>query len=118
MSTDSYRVVIADNFHYMDSEEYVHLPGQMSLAEAVETARTIVDAWLDDALKQGTPAEELYQQYTMFGDDPFIVGPHPTGEPPFSAWSDAREQCGRLLAAARTGNAGGAGHREETHGKN
>jgi len=105
MNTNRYQIVIADNFHYMDPDEYLHLPGDMTLDEAIEMAKRIVDEWLDDAVRQGTPIKDLYQQYTMFGDDPFIVGPDVTGKPLFSAWTYAREKCDRLLAAAghRTG---------------
>jgi hypothetical protein len=41
--------------------------------EAVAACRSIVDGYLTDAFKPGMTADALFQSYTAFGEDPFIV---------------------------------------------
>lgn len=82
---------VADNFHYMDeSETYTH--GSYSTwGQAVVEAQRIVDACLKDLHKPGMAAEELFDHYVHFGEDPHIY-PTPPGEKLFSAWDYARER--------------------------
>jgi hypothetical protein len=90
-----FTVLIADNFHYMDeSENYEHGKFE-TLESAIAAAKRIVDEFLVSALKPGMTAEELYSQYTSFGDDPYIIG---SSEPkvPFSAWNYAKARCSEL----------------------
>lgn len=88
----AFKVVVADNFHYMDeSESYEH--GEYpSLELAVEAAKQIVDQYLASAYKPGTNATELYRDYVNFGEDPYIVAPAQQ-RASFSAWEYARERC-------------------------
>ena len=91
-----YEVVIADNFHYMDRDEYVQY-GRFETGEAAVTAaKAIVDGWLQDALLQGTEVSELYKSYVGFGDDPFIVALNGAPAVEFSAWDYARRRCDEL----------------------
>ncbi len=89
-----FTVQVADNFHYGDkSEIYTH--GEFATWEdALAAARRIVDDSLAHHWRQGISADELYDQYQGFGDDPFIV-PEPEGRA-FSAWDYARERCAVL----------------------
>jgi len=89
-----YVVLVDDNYHHMDSS-YRGRGGEFATAEeAVARCRQIVDEYLDDAEKiEGRDsATTLWESYTMFGDDPFIVA---TDETPasFSAWDYARQRC-------------------------
>ena len=86
----SYRVVVADNFHYME-EGVLH--GTFATLElAIGAARRIVDEYLASAHVPGMSAEDLYRSYTTFGDDPYVVAND--GSPaPFSAWEYARGRC-------------------------
>jgi hypothetical protein len=86
-----FSVRAADNFHYMDeSETYTH-GNFSSWDEAVAAARKVVDDSLSENYQHGMTADELFSQYTAFGDDPFIV-PNPEGER-FSGWDYAKERC-------------------------
>ncbi len=49
---------------------------------------TLVEECLSDYYQPGTDAEELYSQYVMFGDDPFILSPGEPGK--FSAGNYAK----------------------------
>lgn len=92
-----YRVMVDDNFDFMDDDERYCAGSFASYSEAVAAARRIVEKEFqneDGTRKTGTP-EELYDQYTSFGDDPFIV---PFGGAPqmprFSAWDYAKQLAG------------------------
>lgn len=86
-----YKVMVDDNFHYMDeSERYTH--GEFETSEvALSSAKTLVDADLNSLYRTGMTADELYQQYTSFGSDPYIVSEDQSCN--FSAWSYAKERC-------------------------
>ena len=86
-ATMRYRVIIADNFHYMDASEHVDGGEFNSYEAAVTHAFHIVDASLRSFWTAGMTAEDLMAQYVMFGDDPFIL---PAVEPLFSARDYAR----------------------------
>ena len=99
-----YRVVVADNFHYMDEDEWWTYGTFATPDEAIAAAKRIVDQCLDEYPPESS-ASDRYTHYQMFGDDPFIVveddGKSP-GEPvKFSAWDYAREKCEEL---ARSGS--------------
>lgn len=88
----SFRVLVDENSHYMDEEERYEA-GLFPTAEAaVEAARRIVDEYLISAHRAGMTAEQLFESYKSFGEDPFIVG---EGEERlnFSAWDYARQRC-------------------------
>jgi hypothetical protein len=96
----SYRVLIDDNFHYQDESERVQHGVFATAEEALAACRSIVDGFLIDALKPGMSADALYESYTAFGEDPFIVPVDP-GEAPvmFSAWEYARRRCTEIAVA-------------------
>ena len=88
----SFKVIVADNFHYMDeSENYEH--GIFASCElAIEAAKRIVDEYLASAYSSEMSATQLYQSYVCFGEDPYIVTEGSSGVL-FSAWNYARERC-------------------------
>lgn len=92
----AYVVFVDDNFHYMDESERYKL-GEFETAEAAETAcRRIVNEFLLQNHKPGCSAEELYELYTMFGEDPFIIG---KPECHFSAWNYAKQRAEEICRA-------------------
>ena len=93
-----YRVVVDDNFHYMDeSERYTH--GEFEASEvALGAAKALVDADLNSLYRTGMTADELYDQYTNFGSDPYIISEDQSCR--FSAWSYARERCRDICKGA------------------
>jgi hypothetical protein len=84
--TPTYRVMLDDNFHYMDDSERYALGEFKTLETAIAACRKFVDRDLDHLFKPGMTAKELYSDYTSFGEDPFVVVP--PGEPAstFSTW--------------------------------
>jgi hypothetical protein len=93
----TYTVRVDDNYHYMDADaRYPH--GEFEcLADALLAAQAIVDDYLSSAYAPGMSADPLYQSYTCFGADPFILGP---GDEQFSAWTYAKARCAVICAAA------------------
>ena len=98
-SAVKYTLYVDDNFHYMDEAERYQAGGFESLAEAETRAQQIVDKFLANAYKTGMTAAELYQQYTSFGEDPFIVGGPPASD--FRAWNYARQRCEEICGKGR-----------------
>jgi hypothetical protein len=92
-----YKVLIDDNFHYMDESERVTHGVFATADEALAACRSIVDDFLTDALEPGMSATDLYERYVSFGDDPFIVPVDQKGAPvAFSAWEYARQRCEKV----------------------
>ena len=97
----SYRVLVDENFHYMDKSRRYAQGDYATYAEAFAVCREIVDRFLRHEHVPGMPASALYFRYMMFGRDPFLV--NGTGEaeaqPGFSAWDYARQRCMDLCEA-------------------
>jgi hypothetical protein len=87
----SYRVLVNDNFHYMDESERYELGVFATCCSAMEACRKIVDEYLLANYRFGMTNEALWESYTTFGEDPFIVSTD-TGCR-FSAWDYARQRC-------------------------
>jgi len=97
-----YKVMVDDNFHFTDEDErYQH--GIFRTAQAaIAACKRIVDSDLDDFMKPGMTASELYAAYTGFGRDPFIVCIGPDVERVhFSAWKYAEERSSVLTSARK-----------------
>jgi hypothetical protein len=101
-----YTVFVNDNFHYMDESERYRLGDFDDCRTATAACRKIVDEFLTAAAPDRTPTE-LYKQYTMFGEDPWISTDDP--ECKFSAWTYAKERS-RELATKPEPGAGVADH--------
>lgn len=91
-----FRVLVDDNYHYMDESERYELGEFDTLEEAVAACKKIVDEFLKQNYRRGMSLGELLTQYTMFGEDPWIQAGD--GSVPFSARDyasqRAREICG------------------------
>ncbi len=92
-----YKVMVDDNFHYMEEDARYELGSYDTLDAAVAECRALVDRWLQDQYKPGVTAEALYEHYTGFGEDPFIVVIDGTdANAKFSAWTYAKERCAAI----------------------
>jgi hypothetical protein len=92
-----YKVLVDDNFDYMDESRRYELGEFHSLDAALEASRKIVDEYLLSTYQPGMTARALYESYMTFGEDPFIVAIplHGTGIL-FSAWDYAKQRCDEL----------------------
>jgi hypothetical protein len=96
-----YKVMVDDNFHYQEPEERWELGIYATLEEALAACRGIVDRALKEEYLPGISAEKLYDRYTSFGDDPFIVVlDGADADARFSAWNYAKERCRTLCGDA------------------
>src|SRR5580704_12659341 len=89
-----YKVMIDDNFHYMDEDERHEHGTYDTREEALAVCRAIVETSVKAQLEPGMSAEALFKRYQDFGDDPFILvidGRDDAAK--FSAWSYALELC-------------------------
>jgi hypothetical protein len=88
-----YRVLVDDNFHYMDEDQRYELGAFASLEAAIAAAKAVVDNYFEAARKPGITAHELFESYTMFGEDPLFLGPTSVAR---------RSQRGTMQSAAAT----------------
>lgn len=86
-----YTVYVDDNTHFMDESERFKLGEYETAEDAVKAAKYLVDKFLVQNYKPDMLSETLYENYTIFGKDPFIVPQDE--ESKFSAWDYAKEQC-------------------------
>jgi hypothetical protein len=94
-----YKVMVDDNFHFMDEDERYQHGMFLTAEEAIAACKSIVDKELESYLKQGFTATELYKTYTGFGEDPFIVCVDPAVERVhFSAWEYAYERSQAIIS--------------------
>jgi hypothetical protein len=94
-----YKVMVDDNFHYMEEDERWEF-GTFATAEAaIAACRKLVDKSLVEEYRPGMTAKELYDRYTSFGDEPFIVAQSGAPTPAvFSARDYARSRIETLCA--------------------
>jgi hypothetical protein len=92
-----YKILIDDNFHPMDETERSEHGVFDTSAEAVAVCRRIVEDSLRHLRREGMTAAELYEAYTTFGDDPFVVCIGGYERVEFSAWSHAEQRCEALV---------------------
>jgi hypothetical protein len=95
-----FKVMVDDNFHYMDEDERSEHGTFATLDAAVAACRALVDSSLRGSWKPGMSADDLYEQYVAFGDDPFIVAPPGVASAAalFSAHTYARERAPAIWA--------------------
>jgi hypothetical protein len=87
MADKKFIVMVDDNFHFMDEDSRYCLGEFDNEAEALAAARQVVDRFLLENYKSGMTAEELWEGYANFGEDPWISNHS------FSAWEYARKRC-------------------------
>lgn len=95
-----YRVLVDDNFHYMDESERYSSGDYDTAEEAVAKCKEIVDGFIDDAAKKAKSAADLYDSYQLFGEDPYVEGPT---EVDFSAWDYAKERSEQIFKSKPSG---------------
>ncbi len=83
------KVRVASNSAYGEEGYELRFPDTES---ALAECRRIVDDFLLSAARPGLTSEELFKQYSLFGEDPYLVD----GRATFSAWDYARERCQQL----------------------
>ncbi len=98
-----YKVIVADNFHYADEDEHSELGTFSTADEALDVCRRLVDETLLAEYKDGETADQLFERYTSFGDDPFIVAVAGSPRVEFSAWTYARQRAPQFAAAGPGG---------------
>ncbi len=87
-----YKVLVDDNYHYMDADWRYEHGSFSSLEETLQAAKLLVDLYLEDAYAPEMTADDLYESYATFGPDPFIQS-NTEDKVTFSAWGYAKERC-------------------------
>ena len=94
-----YKVMVDDNFHYMEEDEGWELGTFATVEEATANCRTLVDQSLVESYRPGMTPAQLYDHYTSFGDEPSIMAPSGAPKVIFSARDYARSRVEEVCAA-------------------
>jgi hypothetical protein len=97
MTKQKYRIIVDDNFHFMDESESYNSGSFSTYEEAVAKCKTIIDDFLGDAVRPDDTPEGLYSTFVMYGETPHICG-EKLGN--FSATDYARQRCSDLTNAS------------------
>lgn len=89
-----YKVIIDDNFHFMDENESYGSGTFSTYEEAVAKCKDIINEFLESAILPADTAEGLYMTYVMYGETPHITGSN-LGN--FSSNDYARLKCSELV---------------------
>ena len=98
-----YQVMVDDNFHYGEEDERCAYDIYATAEEALATCRKLVDESLLAEYRDGQTADQLFERYTSFGDDPFVVALDGAPKVEFSAWTYARQRAAEFTAPAEAG---------------
>jgi hypothetical protein len=99
VTTKRYRVLVDDNYHYQNEDERYEAGAFDDYADALAKCKAIVEECLQEQLKPGMTAEQLYSAYVGFGEDPWVLET-PDGVERFSAWDYARERSREICATS------------------
>jgi hypothetical protein len=96
-----YTAMVDDNFHYMDEEKRYKLGEYETMDAAIQACQTLIDVYLKGIYEPGATAEKMFEHYTSFGEDPFILGAQTDRREgaPFSAWDYAKKRCEEICSA-------------------
>jgi hypothetical protein len=101
-----YKVMVDDNFHYQNPGKRWEQGVYETVDEALAVCRGLVDRSLKEEYRLGNSAEALYDRYTSFGDDPFIMVLDGVDDrATFSAWNYAKERCSAICGEHPAGAA-------------
>jgi hypothetical protein len=84
------RLLVQDFSEYGQSNASREVGSFTTRAEALAAAQARVDACLEEFFTPGISAEALFQQWSLFGEDVFLLPDE--GVPPFSAMAYAKER--------------------------
>ena len=70
-----YKVIVDENFHFMDEDESCTAAEYTSAEEAGVHCKKIIDDYLDRVHKSGMSANDLWRSWSGFGESPRISGP-------------------------------------------
>lgn len=92
----NYIVRVEKNSHYMDEAERYTLGEFRNSEMAISAAKRLVDEGLNSLYRAGMAAERLYQYYTSFGHDAYIISGDESCQ--FSARNYAAERCREICS--------------------
>lgn len=90
-----WKVVVDDNFDHGHSS-FMPVAAFDTLEEAIAECKSRVDAWLLTEHKPGMRAQQLWEEYTCYGEDPWVLGGKLNDPVPFRAWDYARRRCSEI----------------------
>lgn len=90
-----YIVKISDNTKYQEPEDDVTEGAFATHSEALKKCQDIVDEALKNLYYEGMGADELFNNFVAYGQEPYIESEDKDG-PQFSAWKYAKERSSQV----------------------
>src|SRR5437870_5325213 len=91
------RLLVQDFSDYGECDAAREVGSLATRAEALAAAQARVGACLEEFYVAGIGAEELFQQWSLFGEDVFLLPDE--GVPPFSAMDYARDRSREMVSS-------------------
>ncbi len=96
-----YKVIVADNFHYMDRDYRKEGGSFPTLESAIATCKQMTVHSVMLQYEEGIEPSKLVEKYKAFGLDPYIISPDSDSDVetiPFSAWTFVSEElCAQII---------------------
>jgi len=92
-----FKVYVDNNAHGPDNSERYLKGNYNDRLTAIHVCKQIVDDFLENAYMGGKTESQLWQEYTQWGEDPFIVGEDDKNNCSFSAWDYAKERIKEIV---------------------
>lgn len=96
-----FKVYVAENSHFGNSGEGYLKGDYADCSTAVEVCKQVVDDFLLKAYDQGKTEEQLLHDYTLYGDDPYVVAGNGVERCDFSSWDYARARIKEIVDRAK-----------------
>ena len=93
----AFKVYVDNNSRGPDKSERYLKGNYNDCLTAVHVCKQIVDDFLINAYMEGKTESQLWQEYTQWGEDPFIVDKEEENNCSFSAWDYAKERIKEIV---------------------
>lgn len=97
-----YKVYVDENSHYKDSSHRYLKGDYVDCQVAVNVCKQIIDDFLTDAYDGSKTEDQLWNEYSSWGEDPFIIVAEGEDNCSFSAWDYAKNQIRKIVGKANT----------------
>lgn len=92
-----YKVYVDENSHYKDSSHRYLKGYYVDCQAAINVCKKIVDDFLINAYDGSKTGDQLWNEYSSWGEDPFIIVTVGEGNCSFSAWDYAKNRIREIV---------------------
>ena len=97
-----YKVYVDENSHYKDNSHRYLKGNFVNCQAAVNICKQIVDDFLTNAYDENKTEDQLWNEYSSWGEDPFIIVTDGEDNCSFSAWDYAKNRIREIVGKLNT----------------